>query len=176
MLDPKALLTSIGLHEGQTVADFGCGMSGHFVFPAAQLVEKTGRVFAIDIQKPVISSIESHRRLIGAANVEPLWGDIERAGGVRVKDFTFDVSLLVNNLYLVRDRDALGQELARTTKPGGVLLVIDWVPSTSPIGPAMEQRVTPQAAQELFTRCGFILDHSLEPGQYHWGLLFKKSS
>ncbi|MEK7105454.1 MAG: methyltransferase domain-containing protein [Patescibacteria group bacterium] len=176
LLDPARALQEVGVKQGEKVADFGCGSIGHFVFPAARFVGKDGKVYAIDIQKSALSGIESRMRLENTDNVQPLWGDIERPNGVRVPDQTFHVALLVNNLFLVKGRDVMAEEVRRTTKAGGRLLVIDWLPSASPVGPAPSDRVTADVAQKLFTAHGFELDHAFRPGPYHWGLVFKRES
>lgn len=176
LLDPMTLLTGVGIKQGDTVADFGCGTVGHFVFPAGKLVGAEGKVYAIDIQKGVVAAIESRSKSDAANNVIALWGDIERAGGVRVPDATFDLSLLVNNLFLTKQRDALAQELKRTTKPGGTLLVLDWVQSLATIGPAVQDRVSPAFAKELFAKYGFVLDREFQAGVQHWGLVFKRTA
>lgn len=174
LLDARRVLREVHLQPGMVVADFGCGPSGHFVFPAAAPVGPNGRVYAVDIQKQVIAAVESYRRLKGFTNVQTLWGDIERAGGVRLADSSLDVILLVNNLYLVKDRLALVNEIKRTLKPSGRLLVVEWVNTKTPIGPPVEQRVSKELVRDLLVKFGFRLDHSFYPGQYHWGLVFHK--
>ncbi|MEK7665451.1 MAG: methyltransferase domain-containing protein [Patescibacteria group bacterium] len=174
LLDARCILREAHLREGFVVADFGCGPGGHFVFPAATAVGPKGRVYAVDIQKQVITSIRSYASLNGFTNIEPLWGDIERIGGVRVTDASLDTILLVNNFYLVKNRELLVKEIKRTLKSDGALVVVDWLTSKTPIGPPIDQRVGKELVGDLFTRFGFQLDHSFKAGQYHWGLVFRK--
>ncbi len=176
LLDPVKLLTESGIKQGDTVADFGCGTVGHFVFPAGKLVGAEGKVYAIDIQKAVVGAIEGRAKSDAANNVVALWGDIERDHGVRVPDATFHLSLLINNLFLTKQRDALARELKRTTKPGGTLLVIDWIQSSATIGPMVQDRISPAVAKELFSKYGFILDREFQAGAQHWGLVFKRAA
>ena len=176
LLDPAKILQEGGIKQGETAADFGCGAIGHFVFPAARMVGATGKVYAIDIQKGVLSAIESRARLENLGNVEPLWADMERPGGVRVPDATFDLSLVINNLFMVKASDLMAEEVRRTTKVGGRLVVIDWAQTATPVGPAVQERVPPSLAKDLFVKHGFTLDHEFIPGSYHWGLVFKRSS
>ena len=43
--DGEQFLRKIGLKEGQTVLDFGCG-EGHYAIPAAKIVSNKGKVYA----------------------------------------------------------------------------------------------------------------------------------
>lgn len=176
LLDVSKILAEIGIKTGETVADFGCGSLGHFVFPAAELVGSSGRVLAVDIQPGVLSAIKSAAQLRGISNVEPLWADIERPGGVRVKDGSVNVSLLVNNLFLAREKERLVDEIRRLTALSGRFLVIDWLPRQTAIGPRLEDRISATDAQALFERHGFAFERSLEVGPYHWGILLRRVS
>lgn len=55
---PEIRLESLGLREGMTFIDVGCGYS-FFTVPAAQIVSEKGRVYAVD-QEP--SSIDQLKR------------------------------------------------------------------------------------------------------------------
>ena len=51
-----ACLTEIGIREGQTVLDIGCG-SGTFTIPSATLVGETGTVYALDIDERALNKL-----------------------------------------------------------------------------------------------------------------------
>jgi len=176
LIEPIAVLNEGKIEQGQIVADFGCGTVGHFVFAAARLVGQDGKVYAIDIQKSVIAAIDSRMKQDAVNNVTPLWGDIERPKGVRVIDGAFDLSLVINNLFLSSNRDGLAEEVRRCTKVGGKLVVIDWVPTTTPIGPPVASRMSPEAAKTLLAAHGFAFDHAFTPGDVSWGLVFTRAS
>lgn len=176
LLDPHIVLSEGGLKAGETVADFGCGTVGHFIFPAATIVGNDGRVLAIDIQKSVLQAVKSRAQLMRCNNVEMLWSDIERKNGIGVADQTFDLSLIVNNLSSTKDLWALAEEARRVTKVGGRLVVVDWRVADSPMGPPLERRLTAEQAQTAFVAHGFVLDHPFIPGAFHWGLVFRRDS
>src|SRR5208282_4009602 len=50
------LMPSLEVKEGQVVADFGAG-SGHHTIKLAKLVGVKGKVYAVDIQKEMITMI-----------------------------------------------------------------------------------------------------------------------
>lgn len=176
LLDPMLILREGGIKEDDTVADFGCGAVGHFIFPAAKLVGADGRVFAVDIQKSVLSSVQSRAQLDALHNIELLWADIERLQGVRVPDETFDLVLLVNNLFMAKDLETMAEEIHRTVKGGGSLVVVDWSQAQAPLAPPPAVRISDAKAGSLFAKHGFTLDHAFIPGPYHWGLVFHRIS
>lgn len=174
LIDPVKLLEEAGLREGMRVADFGCGTLGHYVFPAAQIVGKDGKVYAVDILKSVLSGITSRAKLEGATNVETVWGDLERDRGVRIDDGTLDIGLLINNIFLSRQRSMMLRECVRMIKHGGKLAVVDWKPDGVNFGPLMENSVPVDEAKRIAEAAGLVFGKDLHPGKYHYGFLCDK--
>ena len=174
LIDAKKLLTRAGIKQGNTVADLGCGTNGHFVFPAAHMVGSTGRVYAVDLLKPVLDSIRSRSKMEGVDNVEPIWADLERSRGMKIADGSVDLTILVNDLSQIPQKTTVAQEAARITKSGGTLVVGDWKQTASPLGPPAEKRITPAIARQLAQDAGFEYSEEFEAGPYHFGLIFRK--
>lgn len=171
VLDPPAILATLGLAEGMFVADLGCGTSGHFVFPAARMVGVKGKVYAIDILKSALAGIDSRRKIEGATNVEEVWADIEVSGGTRIPDNSVDRALLVN----VRGKLGMLKEAWRILKNGGKLLVVDWKPTAAPFGPPTKDRRPSEATKADAAQLGYKLEKEFDAGQYHYGLIFMKA-
>ena len=175
LIDPFRVLREAEVELGLSVADFGCGTLGHYVFPAAELVGPDGRVFAVDILKSVLGGIESRRKVESATNVETIWGDIERPDGIRIESGTVDVGLLVNNLFMSKQREVMLRECLRTLKPSGRLVLIDWLSTGIKFfGPAADQLVTPEEARCLAETAGFRVEKEFSPGKFHYGLICRK--
>ncbi|OIO51991.1 hypothetical protein COY93_01985 [Candidatus Uhrbacteria bacterium CG_4_10_14_0_8_um_filter_58_22] len=175
LIDPFRVLAEAGVGDGLTVADFGCGTLGHYVFPAAELVGPDGQVFAVDILKSVLGGIESRRKVESATNVETVWGDIERPNGIRIGSGTVDVGLLVNNLFMSRQREVMLRECMRTLKPSGRLVLVDWLPTGIKFfGPAADQLVTSAEARRLAEATGLRVEREFSPGKFHYGLICTK--
>ncbi len=174
LLDAVKILEQGGIKDGYVVADLGCGTSGHFVFPAAHLVGPKGKVYAVDVLKPVLQAIESRTRLEGVDNVEAVWSDLERAGGLKIAAGSVDLTLLLNILALVKDKVTVLREAARVTKPQGTLVVSDWKSGHSPLGPPPEKRLVPEELKRIVQSAGFEFVREFEAGQYHFGIVFKK--
>ncbi len=174
LIDPFRLLEDAGIRAGMAVADFGCGTLGHYVFPAARLVGPEGRVEAVDILKSVLNGIENRMKLDGATNVEAIWGDLERPGGVKLPNDSIDMGLLINNLFLSKQKAAMVRECVRMVKPGGIFVLVDWKPTGISFGPPPGSRVAPEDAKKLALDAGLAFVKDLSPGKYHYGFLFKK--
>ncbi|MBI4133237.1 methyltransferase domain-containing protein [Candidatus Uhrbacteria bacterium] len=174
LINPTKLLEHANVREGFRVADFGCGTVGHYVFPASRLVGASGKVYAVDIMKSVLQAIRSRIELDGTKNVLPVWGDIERLRGVPLPNESLDVVLLVNNLFLAKDKTAMGHEALRLLKSGGTLVLADWRPTGAPFGPPPPTRVAEEQARLVMQSVGFRLGVSFEAGPYHYGLVFEK--
>jgi len=174
LIDPFKLLEEAGIRNNMVVADFGCGTLGHYVFPAAQLVGKDGKVYAIDILKSVLGGIESRMKLENATNVEPVWGDLERMNGIRLPDGVIDIGLLVNNLFLSKQQELMVKECARMVKHGGKMVFADWKPAGASFGPMPESRVSAEDAKKLAIAAGLNITKDFVPGPHHWGFVCTK--
>ena len=174
LLDSKKILKEIGLRPGDKVADFGAGRTGHFVFPASQIVGDEGTVYAVDIVKDVLAMIDGRRKLFGILNLHTVWGDFEREGGVRIKDQSLDWVLVVNNVWCVKDLGVLAHEIKRVMKPGGSILVVDWSRrANNPAAPPKDQRKEAMEIEARFLKEGIIKDRELMVNDTHWGLVLK---
>lgn len=170
LLNPFSVLEHTGLREGMDAADLGCGAIGHFVFPAARMVGKSGTVYAVDILKSVLSAVESRAKIEGTTNVRTVWSDVEIVGATNIPPGSLDVTMVVNNL----PKQGMISEAARLTKPGGVVLVVDWKPTAAPFGPPSKDRVDKEAVKAMAAADKLRLKEEFEAGQYHYGLTFVK--
>lgn len=174
LIDSQKLLEHGGIKAGFKVADLGCGTAGHFVLPAAHLVGNQGVVYAVDILKPVLQSIENKARFEGLTNIKTIWADIERKGGMNITDGSVDVALLTNTLFQIKDKVIVLSETARILKAGGLLIVAEWKAAGAPFGPPAMTRIEPAIIKNQAQEAGFELIKEFEAGPRHFGLVFRK--
>ena len=175
LLNPKEILENkTGLGYGNVVADLGCGPKAYFTFQSARLVGDRGTVYAVDIQKQVLSSVESHAKNQGLDNIRTVWSNLEIAGATKIQEASLDLGILNNVLFQSTDMPEMIKEAVRLIKKDGKLLIIDWKNIGAPLGPKMELRVNPEKIKELCEIFGLKLEQEFEAGQYHFGLIFKK--
>ncbi len=169
--DPLKNLKTLGLREDDIVADLGAG-TGHYTIALGGLVPR-GKVYAVEVQKDFLETIQNKVRDAHLANVECLWGNVEKKGGTKIGDEVADAVIASNILFQVEDKETFILEISRILKKGGKVLLIDWAPSG-----VMNKAnvVSKDKAQEMFTRKGFVLDRTIDAGDHHYGIIFHKSS
>ncbi|MES2315274.1 MAG: methyltransferase domain-containing protein [Patescibacteria group bacterium] len=168
--DPVKNLRALGLQEDAIVADLGAG-TGFYSIAAGKMVP-AGKVYAVDVQKDFLMTIKTKAREAHLANVETLWGNIEKLGGTKIADAIVDVDIASNVLFQVDDKERFIDEAKRILKPGGRLLLVDW--SDSPVL-AKNMLMPKEKAREIFERRGLIFDHEIDAGAHHYGMIFRKS-
>ncbi len=171
--DPQKNLEQFGLAPGSRVADLGSG-AGFYTFPAAKMAGPRGRVYAIDISKDMLTKIKHAADQSGLANIEALWGNVEKLGGTRLADASVDAALACNTLFQLEEKKDFPFEVKRILKPRGRLLVVDWKESFGGMGPQAEDVVSAEAARTLFEKAGFTFEREIPAGEHHYGIIFRR--
>ena len=119
-LPRRNILKEVGIRPGFYVLDYGCG-SGSYITAAAELVGKSGKMYALDIHPLAIQmarSIASKKQL---TNVETICSDCETG----LPDNSVDVVLLYDTFHDLGDPNGVLEELHRVLKPNGILSFSD---------------------------------------------------
>ncbi|MGC9602781.1 MAG: class I SAM-dependent methyltransferase [Minisyncoccia bacterium] len=172
-LNPAVAVREAKIHEELEVADFGAG-SGFFTRAAARAVEPSGKVWAVDAHKDILSHIKTLALAEGLRNVEVVHGDIEKPGGSHLPAEHMDVVIASNVLFSAEDKAALVKEIRRVLKRTGRALVIDWSSSHGGLGPHESQVIQEDEARKLFEDAGFAYVEPVPAGAYHWGFVVRK--
>lgn len=174
LIDSHLILQRVGLARGMRIADLGCGRTGHFLFPAAKIVEDVGLVYGIDILKEVLDNLRSRVRSGGFDNIQLVWSDIEAVGKIPIPDNSLDACFLVNVLYQLKYQEQTFRESARLLKSGGRLVVIDWARKLGTLGPEENRLASITAVSDLATATGFVVVDNFAAGDYHYCLVLRK--
>jgi ubiquinone/menaquinone biosynthesis C-methylase UbiE len=172
-LNPQEVIREAGIDEGMLVADFGAG-SGFFTRAAARTVGESGRVWAVDAHRDILSHIKTLSEAEGLHNVDVMHGDVEAAGGSRLPAGEFDCVIAANILFSCEDKNKLVAEIFRVLKNGGRAIVIDWSGSFGGLGPHATSVISRGAAMDLFEKGGFVFLENVPAGAYHWGFIVRK--
>lgn len=170
--DPSKIVEQCGIQPGMDVADIGTG-SGFYAIAIARAMLSSGRVYAIDAQKDLLSKLKNNAAKAGIYNIEVIWGDIEKPNGTKLRDNSVDMAFLCNVLFQLEDKQNIIKEVRRILKPSGKVLVVDWSDSSS-IGPGKGFLVKKDKLMSLFEKAGFHNDREISAGQHHYGIIFKK--
>jgi len=171
--DPKKIIEQCGIQAGQDIAEFGSG-SGSYSMASSRALMSTGRVFAVDVQKDLLTKLKNNATRDGLYNIQVIWGNIEKLGGTKLRDLSIDIVFLCNVMFQVEDKASTIKEVKRVLKPGGRVVVVDWTDSFGGIGPTKESVFGEAMASELFEKNGFHFDREIEAGSHHYGYIYKK--
>jgi ubiquinone/menaquinone biosynthesis C-methylase UbiE len=169
-IDPHATLLQLGLKDGMKVLDAGCG-SGHYALAAAKMIDG-GRVYAIDIQEDVLTRLKDDASRRGIRNIDFIWGDLEKAGGTKLKDASVDAAIISNTCFQLENKGAAITELKRVLKEGGKVLLVEWTGAHEGMGPAKEHVFAESAAEAAFTAEGFKRVKGFNAGPHHYAIVF----
>lgn len=108
------------VERGQTFLDYGCG-TGAFTIPAARMVGKKGKVYAVDCFPRQLEIVKENSRKRGLQNVETILSD-KRMG---LPEQCVDVVWMCDVLHEVREKRVVLEELHRVLRRDGVLAIYD---------------------------------------------------
>jgi len=174
LLDIGEILSQAHIGHAMKVADLGCGSSGFFVFSTASLVGKPGKVYAVDILKPVVEGIMRRAKLEHNKNIEAIWSNLEVFNATKIDSGSLDVAMLINTLHQSPKRVDILREAVRMIKKGGKLVVVDWMNISLPFGPDRDERVNKDNLIQACQKLGLELSKEFRAGDYHFGLIFTK--
>lgn len=172
--DPEKNIEQFDLGVGSYVGDFGAG-PGFYSFAAAEAIGSSGKVYAIDVQKDLLDKLKNEAKNIRHLNnIDIVWADLEHVGGTRLRENSLDAILSVNVFFQLEKKDNACLEIKRVLKPGGRVLVIDWMSSYGGMGPQSKNVFLEEDAIKLFEKHGFKQDRIINAGAHHYGIIFRK--
>jgi len=171
--DPKKNIEQANIALGAAVADLGSG-SGHYAKALSVVVGEKGRVYAVDIQKDLLTKLKNEATKDHLNNIEVIWGDVEKEEGTKLRGGSLDCALISNLLFQLESKEALAKEVQRIVKPGGTLLIIDWSDSFGGLGPRSDAVFDKTKAGNLFSTHGFLFEREIDTGKHHYGILMRK--
>lgn len=115
--NPYKLLKVAGLKERLKVVEVGCG-PGFFTIPAAEIVGKSGLIYAIDIHplaiKRVKEKIERHK----ISNIKPILANAAKTG---LPSDSFDLAFIFGIHHVAGGLEPIILEMYRVLKTEGLL-------------------------------------------------------
>ena len=110
------ILKEVGIKPGFHVLDYGCG-PGSYIIPLAELVGKSGKIYALDIHPLAIQMVQSIASKKQLTNIETICSDCKTG----LPDNSLDVVLLYDTLHDLSRPNEVLEELHRVLKPSGIL-------------------------------------------------------
>jgi len=161
---PEEVVRALSLRPGQAACDVGAG-PGYFTFPVARAVGETGRVHAVDVDPRILDSLRQRLRRTDLRNVTPV---LALSDDPLLPPAACDLVLIVDTYHHFPDGPAYLRRLARSLKPGGRIVNIDFHKRELPVGPPPEHKLTREEflAQAKAAGLALIEEHTFLPYQY----------
>ena len=118
--DPRRILGPY-IGKGMTVLDVGCG-PGLFAIEMAQMVGKSGRVIAVDLQEGMLEKLRN--KIHQTELVERITLHKCEADRIGIRD-TVDFALAFYMVHEVPNQQAFFDEVRSILKPDGLVLVVE---------------------------------------------------
>ena len=159
---PAKIVDWMNLNQGMTVLEIGPG-PGTFTFEAARRVGERGRVYAIDIQAPIVREL---KRKIRESKFNNINVDLASAYVLPYPDNHFDRIFMITVLGEIPDKQRALVEFMRVLKDEGYFAVGEFLPDPDYPRKSTVSRWCREAGFELAGSHGNIL---------HYLLLFRKA-
>lgn len=172
-LNPQDILGQVSIEVGSKVADFGCG-AGFFSLAFAEAVGPEGTVYALDVLKSALESVQSRARIKGHTNLVAKRVNLEKVGGSGLEPDSLDWVVVKDMLFQNKGKDIILQEAYRVLKPGGRAMVIEWNEKAGGLGPEAALRVNGAELEKTLAAAGFIIDKKISAGNFHYGFVVSK--
>jgi ubiquinone/menaquinone biosynthesis C-methylase UbiE len=169
--DPALILGHLDLPTKQTFADIGCG-PGFFTLEAARMMGPTATIWGVDVAEEMLERLGQRAMEAGLANVKPTLAEEEDEYPLHTGSVA--AALLANVYHETDPASNFLWELKRIMAPGAPVLVVEWKPEPTPMGPPQGERLHMADVQEEFELAGFTCQGERPVGPYHWGLLFTR--
>ncbi len=170
---PAIIVTSLRLMPGDVVADFGCG-DGHYIREIEGKISSSGKLYAIDIQKPLLDSIVSKNKESGYSNIVPIWTDLEESARTNIPSSTVDAVVMANVLFMLSETGPLLREANRILKKGGSLLIVDWHKGLSLHIPPFKKIRNQEEIATACTLAGFRVTGNPPSGSHQYAIMCEK--
>ena len=115
-IPPHKILNEVGIQPGFFILDYGCG-PGSFSLAAAQLVGKSGKIFALDIHPLALKKVKKKITQLEYSNIEIINSDCHTG----LVDNSVDIALLFDIIHMLSEPEKILKEIHRILKPEGKL-------------------------------------------------------
>lgn len=131
------IAAAIGLKPGMTVADVGAG-TGIYAPVFSKAVGDSGKVYAVDISKPLLAFIEKSMKDAGITNVTTVLGSDK---SINLPPNSVDVVFTSDVYHHFEYPQVILADIRRVLKDGGQFIVVDYDHVPGVTTPSMLQHV-----------------------------------
>jgi ubiquinone/menaquinone biosynthesis C-methylase UbiE len=165
-LDKNIILRELNIFPGMIILDAGCG-NGYMSKEFSKALNNTGKVYALD---PDRETIEALRRETRGTNIEAMQGDITKTTPLDTSSIDLIYLSTVIHIFSEDQIQTFQKEARRLLKPHGTLAVVEIQKQSTPFGPPLNMRFSPEELKEAITLPPLT---TVKVGQYFYMQLFE---
>ncbi len=158
---PDEVLKLMNVKPGQVIVDIGAG-SGYFTRRFAAAAGPTGKAIGVEIDSAMVRSLNADARRLNLANYE---ARLVPPDDPMLAANSVDVIFLCDTYHHVNDRVAYFAKVRQALKPGGRLVILDFVRTKD----NADHSIVKEEAVDELRRAGFRLTKEFDlllPKQY----------
>jgi arsenite methyltransferase len=156
---PNEIVASLGIGEGDVIADIGSG-GGYFTIAFAGKVGKSGRVYAVDIKPKYLEFVRRKAAREGLDNVTCVLG---AGGGIPLPEAGLDLLFARNVFHHLSDPSDYFRTMMKYLKPGAKVAVIDHKPKRGfGFVPLFKHHTTGEIVVQEMEQAGYSLTGSFD--------------
>jgi ubiquinone/menaquinone biosynthesis C-methylase UbiE len=165
---PHEVTMSLGIKEGETIADIGAG-SGYFTFRFARHVGEKGRVYAVDINPDMILYMNRRIREMKIKNVLTV---LSAPDDPLLPDGSIDRFFICETWHHIQNQTQYLALMKKMLRPGGQVIMIDFQKRDLPVGPPNEMKIAREDVIQQMQANGLRLEKENTFLPYHYFLIF----
>jgi ubiquinone/menaquinone biosynthesis C-methylase UbiE len=116
------VLEHLGIDEGMTVCDMGCG-NGFYTLKLAKLVGRQGRILAVDVQSEMLVLLRERMESEAIENISPILGSLHNP---YLPDNAVDLVLLVDVYHEFSHPELMLRAMRRSLTPSGQIVLVEY--------------------------------------------------
>ncbi len=156
---PSKALQAIGITPGMVIADVGAG-TGYFTRRMAKLTGPGGKVYAVDIQPPMIEALKRNVAREGLTNVVPV---LSGEDDPRLPDGSIDLILMVDVYHEFSKPREMLRKMRQALKPNGRMVLLEFRKEDPEVPIRLEHKMTVEEAKVEIEAEGFRLEKVMDP-------------
>jgi SAM-dependent methyltransferase len=167
--NPELALKLLQIKPGMVIADVGAG-SGFYTRRLAQRTGPHGKVYAVDIQQPMLDLLVRSTEETGLRNIVPVLGE---PADPKLPSGTFDLILMVDVYHELSQPQRVLSHLRRALKPEGRLVLLEFRKEDPTVPIREEHKMSVAEAKVELEAEGFQLRQVLHDLPWQHILIFQ---
>jgi ubiquinone/menaquinone biosynthesis C-methylase UbiE len=155
---PEKALDALNLKPGMVVADIWAGV-GYMSLRMARRVGPSGKVYANDLQPPMLDLLRQNAAKAGIGNIVTVVGDV---ADPKLPANTMDLVLLVDVYHEFSQPQQMLRKIRETLKPDGRLVLLEYRAEDPNVPIIAEHKMTVAQVKSELEAEGFVLQPVIE--------------